>query len=665
MLGKSFILAGLMLMTTTPALAANTSTATASYTPEIEETAPLKDLLENTRFKAQYSLGYYAKSASTDPNNPEGIYPIQLLEWHYGYSDYGLYFYVWNQTQYEGFDLFSSLNGITLQDLDTGSYYMYPIRYISKTNEQFYKFKIDLLDLSLFDYLTEDGNRSYSVGQLHLKKKVSQTGLATAYTFGKKYIYSGSLNADNLEMQQKDIDILTVDVGKGVYQSQASELDVFRHTDLHYVYFNVPNEYISTYGEVAEYHFSYYPVSLAPIAAIQGTALNQTAINSASNPHSFNQVNGKDNYTARYQWYTENDANYYRDSQHEYGFVCEYLDEGSLGASGVLAGKTLTIASAMVSIGLTPITFGISLLGLMGTTGMAAYTEAIKAQQWGYLRDLYFENGHNYIPIADAYDDVSSSKIDEYINLDNLELWSAYQYSEQAKALYPTFSDFFNASHVEEHLRYDAANYELSTFKADRYSFSKDGITLSDEESAWDAFKQGSISIAPIEKITSSNASTDVETWKLETGTGDAFHNNFVSASNTNKTPYIFRFAPTPSITYPLFYSSAKTNGALELAVDSCNRAGSVYIGYGIYDLVSLDLTFEKNGVETIMPICADPLNINPAIDHAEATEGEEQIDIWAIVKKILVAAAIFIGIVFALWLLLKIIGWTRKAFKD
>ena len=665
MLGKSFILAGLMMMVTAPAMAATTQNNSASYTPKIEETAPLTDLLENNKFKTAYSAGYYSKSASSDPNNPEGIYPIQFTEWHYGYTDYALYFYVWNQTEYKGFDLFSNLNGVTLQELETGSYTMFPIKYISKTNDQFYKFKIDIKGLTIFTYLNDEGLRSYSLGQLHLKKKVSETGLATAYSFNKKYTYDGNVKNEDLTMSQENLEILNVNVKSGTYQTQTGDLDVFRHTDLHYVYFNIPNEYLEEYGDVAEYHFSYHPISLAPIAALQGRKLTQSYIDNTNSPSDIPSFeNDKANYLGQYQWLNDNSVDYWRNNNHEYGFVMEYLYEGSLGASGVMASKTLTICSAMLAIGLAPITYGFSLFGLMGTTAMAAETELLKAQQWGYLHDLYLNNDANYIAIDDAYDDVSSKTLDNFINLDTLYDYSAYKIDNKLKEIYPTFEAYFNAAYVEEHLRYDQSNYELKTFKADRYSYSKDGITLPSEDSAWDEFIEDGESIKPIEEITSSNRETDIEVWKLETGTETEFNNNYIQAVTSNKTPYIFRFAPTPSYVYPIFRSDANVSGVLELAVNSCARAGTLYIGSGIYDLISLDLTFTKNGVETIMPICANPININPVINHAEASEDLEE-NIWDLIRKILISVLIFVGVVAALWLFLKIIGWTRKAFKD
>lgn len=643
MLGKTIILAGLMMMTSSPALAA-VAVSNSTYTPEIESTKPLTDLLQNNKFKTLYQASYYAKDDNVNISDNDAVIPLQLAEWHYGYSDYGLYFYVWNRPQYTGFDLFSSLNGVTLQDLASGSFYLYPIKYISSTENQFYKFKIDIPSLTLYDYLTDEGYRNYSLGQLHLKNKVSANGLATAYTYGKKYVYSGSLAADDLEMFETETEVLSVNATGGTYRTTSADVGLdtpgkmydasMSHNDLHYVYFNVPNSLLNQYGQVAEYHFTYHPILLNPIVTLQGSQVTNSSIQQTSDPNDYGE-----NYYAIYQWLKANDRNFVHNQWKDYGFIPYRYDSE---------------VSEFMDIFIFIITAGVY---------SARHIEHLgnEANKVDAFRTVCIDSTFNAIPLNEETDSVSSAQMDNLINLDTLPQWASLYFDGK---VYETFEDLWNASLVEEHLRYDQEDYILYSY--DRNNHSKAVNTWRDRNNGYPVGED--VTIHPIEAITHSNVNTDLEDWFLEDDEDmiAAFHNNYTNATATGKTPYIFRFWHSQSIIESLFYEGIGNENDFWHYNTICtkNRAGSIFQGYGIYDLISLDLTFEKEGQETIIPIVADPININPKID-AGVDVVKETVDIWAIVKKILIAAAIFVGIVFALWLLLKIIGWTRKAFKD
>lgn len=644
MLGKSIILAALMLTTSSPVLAAAVTSSSDSYIPEIETTKPLNDLLENNKFKTLYTSNYFAKDDNVDVSNNDAVVPLQLAEWHYGYSDYNLYFYVWNRSQYAGFDLFSDLNGVTLQDLSTGSYYMYPIKYISKTDNQFYKFKIEIANLTVFDFLTDDGDRSYSLGQLFLKDKLSEYGLANAYAYGKKYIYSGSLAADNLDMSEEETKILNVDVTGGTYRTTSADVGLdtpggvysasASHNDLHYVYFNVPDTYLEEYGEVAEYHFSYHPILLNPIVTLKGSPVSNTSIQQTANANDYG-----DNFYAIYQWMQANETKIIHDGFRNYGFF---------------AYKMYNLTNVILDIFL-----------FIGTGGLWNINKYSTVSTAGMNLIIFEDNSVPYIfqaiPLDNETDAVSSNVMNHLITLDTLPQWASLYFDGK---VYDAFDDLWNASLVEEHLRYDQGDYVLSSY--DRNNHSEAVNTWRDKNNGYPVGED--VVIHPIEKITHSNTSTDQEDWFLEDDSDIIadFHQNYLDAQAQAKTPYIFRFWHSQSIIMSLFYEGIGNNQDFWHYGTVCtqNRAGSAFVGYGIYDLVSLDLTFTKDGNETIIPIVADPVNINPKIDPGVDVE-DSNVDIWSIVKKILIAVAIFIGVVFALWLLLKIIGWTRKAFKS
>lgn len=668
---KAIILSNTLLSSVAP-VAAFTTKQTATVKTAIEQTSPLEDLKEDEAFKTAYDGGAYNKANLTVNDPKDGIYPLQLAEWHYGYSDYGLYFYVWNKTQYEGYDLRSSLNGITIQNLKTGSYSMYPISYVSGNGNQFYKFKVSTSEFNSMTFLDKDGSRRYTLGELFIKKKSSANGLATAYSYGKTYVYTGSLT-NELQMEQLDIDVLNVELHTGTYQEQASEDNVFNHEELHYVYFNIPNEYLATYGDVMEYHFSYYPIPLAPIACIQGTKLSNSQISNASNVLSI----GNNNYYGRYQYLVNNHINYQSVSTNngassdEYGITCMYVDNNFMNYYGVIAERVFGIANVVGSVALAFCTYGIGSIASLGTPAIWAHSMLLEGDGWENLRKVYLpsNSGYNSLPISSGEADVSSKELDEHINFNNLNSWSDYAINSDLKRKYSTFDKYLEASFVEEHLRYDQEAYKLDTFGKNTVSFAKDGIANPESLDAWSEFSTGQEVIQPIEKITSSNVNNDEINWRLERGTAAEFHQNFEYATSHDETPYIFRFAPTPAFCYPLYWTKVGDGGAwwdiLDLVkgrVWECTRIGSLYSGVGIYNLTSLDITFGRDGDETIIPICADPKNINPAIPHAGDDSSQSNGCNSGNIRKVLSMILVVAIVIFATWLIIKFVGWINKA---
>lgn len=623
---------------------ANTAVTTAAVsrsvemaTPQIETTTPLEDLLENDKFKTLYTAGYYEKASSADHNNVEGIYPIQFTEWMYGYEDYNLYFYVWNQTQTSIFNLTSELNGVTIQDVSTGSYELYPISFVSKTGNQFYKYKLDIYDLDLYKFLTDTGTRQYSLGQLHLKKNNSSTGLSSAYPFGKRYIYQGIVADATLTMEEDELDLLSVTPTGGVFRSDSAQSDeilgsetegyrykAMAHNDLHYVYFNIPNEYLNEYGDVAEYHFSYYPVVLNPFVGLAGSAVSNAAIQSATDP---NTAFGT-NYYAIYQWLKYNTSYKFTGDTYKYGFTNERIDS-NLYYAILYSGLASTIPAFMV--------------GGLGGYGVAAWTISMWATKASNYADslealLRDTQGLNALPISEPTGAVSSKQMDQYINFSNLADWAYIPegYSSQ------TFADYLESIKVEEHLRYNQDNYLLEAY--DYSGNSRATNNFRDHNNGYPVSED--LSIPAISRVNTNLLEDYKDTYFLEDSSDvlQDFEDNCDQAQVENETPYIFRFAHTYSYLFSMFYNRInKTTSEPGYS----NRAGTYEIATGIYNLVSLDLTFAKDGVETIMPICADPLNINPGltpnIDPTLANDGMNILYIILAIIALIVAIFVFI----------------------
>lgn len=630
---------------------------------KIDETDPYTDLYANETFKNDFNSGKYAKATSYDTNNVEGIYPMYFTEWHYGHSDYGLYFYVWNKTQNNKFNLNYIDNRVSIMDNETGSYYMYRITLVKQTGDQFYKFKIIDNSLTIKKYLTEDGTRVYCLGQLHLKRNDRLNMIA--YPFAKKYVYTGFSATDSLKMYEKDNEVLTVNPIGGTYRTQPSEEDIFIHNDLHYVYYNIPNSYLEKYGDVAEYHFSYHPIPLAPIAVLKGT---DVADNTLSRISSINDSSLSENYYAKYKWLSQRRINSVNENNTQYGFVPTHTGFDNNFEKMIICYIQHVVdpfVSAYDNIARHMYKYGESLGWNTAKIEIdISQDEAVSVSDWDKILNSMMKYGFNSIPTTSALDDISSNAMDDYITLDNLEYWSLYNFSSSAKKTYPTFEQYFEAVKVDEHLRYDKEHYKLHTYSKDSKSLAVDGLVVEEGSNGWDKFKEGEVDIKPIEPITSSNIATDQEAWKLENDSNaiSTFHDNYVHAKSHNETPYIFRFAPSVSTFLPIYYIGIgdPDNGFLGwnyMVNDRFERAGTYMgFGFGIYDLVSLDLTFEskETGKETVIPLAANPKNINISITHAESTSDKyvtnNGID-WLKIAKI---ALIIAGIILGLYVLYK-----------
>ncbi|MFA7032877.1 MAG: hypothetical protein WC201_04890, partial [Bacilli bacterium] len=275
-------------------------------------------------------------------------------------------------------------------------------------------------------------------------------------------------------------------------------------------------------------------------------------------------------------------------------------------------------------------------------------------QTYGSALDSAMSSTSNFnqIPLSEAIASMSSKQMDAYVNFNNLVDW-AYIPSDYSV---DTFSEYLESLKVEEHLRYNQDNYLLKA-----YDYSGNSTAMNTFRDNNNGYPIGDdISVPAISKVNldALNTETLQETYFLE-DTSDTladFEDNCNTAIANNETPYIFRFAHTYSYLFSLFYNKINKGTSY---IDASTRAGTLELAAGIYDLVSLDLTFAKDGVETIMPICADPININPGITTAIDPEdsGFDLSILWAV----LAVLALIVGI----YLLIKLLPFLIRSFKN
>ena len=216
------------------------------------------------------------------PHNDEGRpQVISLVEFCYSYyadkqGDFGLYVYVYNP-QDIAFDMATDRNKIQLTYGNKQSYSKYTLDFLNYSEKagyegRFYKFKVRLSDSErqdILDMVNDDG-RVYKISGIELSYK----GTVTEYPCGQTYTYSGYAEGYGSELAVGDtlsctVDgfdkYLTLDVHSTYYRPEGSNGSENKQDTLHSVYFAVPNEIIREYGVMIAVHATWLNAYTSPI----------------------------------------------------------------------------------------------------------------------------------------------------------------------------------------------------------------------------------------------------------------------------------------------------------------------------------------------------------------------------------------------------------------
>lgn len=216
------------------------------------------------------------------PHNDEGRpQVISLVEFCYSYyadkqGDFGLYVYVYNP-QDIAFDMATDRNKIQLTYGNKQSYSKYTLDFLNYSEKagyegRFYKFKVRLSDSErqdILDMVNDDG-RVYKISGIELSYK----GTVTEYPCGQTYTYSGYAEGYGSELATGDtlsctVDgfekFLTLDVRSTYYRPEGSNGSENKQDTLHSVYFAVPNEIIREYGVMTAVHATWLNAYTSPI----------------------------------------------------------------------------------------------------------------------------------------------------------------------------------------------------------------------------------------------------------------------------------------------------------------------------------------------------------------------------------------------------------------
>lgn len=287
-----------------------------------ERTNVLNNLKGSTIAGKEFDITDYPHDSNGKPQI------ISFVEFCYSYyadkqSDYGLYIYVYNP-QDTAIDVNTERNKIQLTYGDKAGYGKYTLKFLNYSTEtgyegRFYKFKIILSAVERIELLKslKPDERVYQVSgiELSVKNKVTEYPCAQKYTYkGFALGYGSELaEADSLSCTVDGFDkYLSLDVRSTFWRPDGTHADLHSRDTLHSVYFAVPNEIVSEYGEMTGVHATWLNAQTAPII-VTG---NKTIYNAfepyiAKHQDAGSSEDYPENKTLEYAVVTDSDYTYY------------------------------------------------------------------------------------------------------------------------------------------------------------------------------------------------------------------------------------------------------------------------------------------------------------------------------------------------------------------
>lgn len=227
---------------------------------KILTTNPFEDLIQDEQFKTDYLNGVYKFQKGAD------IEFLNLSEYKYQNTyteNYGLFVYFYNPDDSRKIDLFSDANKIELST-DGTHYYNYNLKPVSRSvdeiQDMFYKFRVDT-NQDFYNSLNS-AERTYYVSSYELKIRnenqihdveIGQTLKFTGYASG----CNGNTES-TLECYKEGLETIHLKTHAGYKRSGAINDNLSKHIDLQYVYFEIPNKYITTYGQPYSVSYEFY-----------------------------------------------------------------------------------------------------------------------------------------------------------------------------------------------------------------------------------------------------------------------------------------------------------------------------------------------------------------------------------------------------------------------
>ena len=275
-----------------------------------DNTKVLDDLLTSTVNGKPFDIRNY-------PFDENGeVQVISLIEYCYSYKanqrdNYGLYIYVYNP---KGLNLStdSKRNKIQMatsynKDGNPSAYEKFSLEFCSKVESGdyknlFYKYKVidRRIDGTTFDQRVNSNERRYDISGIELA--VHGSGTVTEYHVGTTYRFTGyaagygqnGSDVSTLHCEIEKLETISLSVKHTFFRSETSTLGAGHQNQLDTVYFTVPKSYIEEYGKLQRIKAEWYEYKTKDIlvtsnAAFYAAAKPYIGVPLGSSPNQYGQ----------------------------------------------------------------------------------------------------------------------------------------------------------------------------------------------------------------------------------------------------------------------------------------------------------------------------------------------------------------------------------------
>lgn len=532
-------------------------------------------------------------------------------------GNYALYVYVYNPSQKE----FSSRGGANMINMATSydeegkpsGYNLLPLKLCGATvapyDRLIYKFRVEdaeAIYANATEYAEKYGYRRYDVADLLLY----EAGAAGAEkcVVGREYRYTGYAkgygedeNAEStLECEWKQAEVYDAEVFHTNYRMESEYKDYTRH-EVNTVYFSVPDEYITDYGNLQGIRAQWYEYMTSPIFVTEdGEA-----------------------YEALSEYIGKNIGE--KDETLKWRVLWE---ESSFGmGSGIpqFDGDYNRLSEVNMVFPNDPL----PMISWLFSTGGESYADyRVSRERIETWAESYSETYGKGTEIQGQY---SSELFEESIDEDRVEL---LENPEDKRGL---IVRDFDADEEFNLLAYDDTHSGWQRFW--------------DYFLNWGADTSGK-SYNPIEEITSADltkAESDFcSEFLIDEADYDAFYAFCSEEIEKGNHPFVFRFAQTDYYSCPARFDMLAPFGSTGASVSDVD--GYVAQQTVFLDFTMIHLKFQKDGTETVIPVAQNPLDIWNATDAPIETTGD--FDWKAFLKLIGTIVLGIVGLILLVWIL-------------
>ena len=257
------------------------------------DTNVLDDLLSSTVNGKPFDVREYPFDETGE------VQVISLIEYCYSYKanqrdNYGLYIYVYNP---KGLNLSTDSKRNKVQmavsydaEGNPDDYEKFSLEYCSKVESGdyknlFYKYKVidRKIDGQTFDQRVNSNERRYDISGIELA--VHGSGTATEYHVGTSYCFTGyaagygqhGSDVSTLHCEIEKLETISLSVKHTFYRSETSTLGAGYQNQLDTVYFTVPKSYIEEYGKLQRIKAEWYEYKTKDILVTSNAAFYQAA----------------------------------------------------------------------------------------------------------------------------------------------------------------------------------------------------------------------------------------------------------------------------------------------------------------------------------------------------------------------------------------------------